>query len=109
MGYLARRITRGGRSGGATRDNHARASGVGASRRSGIRRRNGRCGGGVGGGDGGGGASAAAKTSGLGNDYKRPEDLLETARREATDNGIQIKEGRGDPPSPHRRGSRLSQ
>ena len=52
------------RSGGVTWGNHVRASGVGTFRRSGVRRRSGRCGGVFG--CGGGGGNEAAKTSGLG-------------------------------------------
>jgi len=63
--------------------NHARASSGGASRRSGVRRRNGRCSG-IFGESGGDGASAAAKTKQLGRYDTKPEEELETARREVT-------------------------
>jgi len=69
----------GGRSGGITWGNHARASSGGTSRRSGVRRGNGRYSGGFGGGGGGG---AAAKTKQLGLHDQAPESELEEAQRE---------------------------
>jgi len=73
----------GDRSGGAIWGSHARASSGGASRRSGVRRGSGICGGGFGGSGGGVGASAATKTGNMGNDDERPTATLETARRGA--------------------------
>jgi len=86
---------------------------LGTSRKSGVRRRNGRCGGGFGGGGSGGGdASAAAKTRGLGYN-ERPTTALETARREAMFEfrsrwDLNTTWGHGDPLELHRRESRFS-
>ena len=56
-------INYGGRSGGATWGNHTRPCGGGTSRRSGVRRGDGRCGGG---GGGGGDGHATTKDQGTG-------------------------------------------
>jgi len=61
---------------------HAWASRGGTFRRSRVRRGHGERGGGFGG--GGGGASTAAKTKQLGRYDTKPEEELETARREVT-------------------------
>ena len=86
---------------------HAWASGGGTSRRSTVRRGHGERGGGFGG--GGCGASAAAKTKQLERYDTKPEEELETARKEVT-----MKPGYGgtwvlreDPLSLLRRGSRF--
>ena len=77
----------GGRSGGITWGNHARASSGGTSRRSGVRRGNGRYSGGFGGGGGGG---AAAKTKQLGLHDQAPEKELEE-RTERKQDGLGYK------------------